>query len=481
MCRVAVNPETLIPRIVVVPNFLSKPASDRSKMRQSHVRTRPLRTGVAATSVIALLLTPQGAGFAQTQAQDSTTVSDIVVRTPEVAVPTVGEGAPLYTVEELEGIQTQARREAQSSYREALDCDERAGINEGNYLREYQSAAATRDTAEQAMAATRQAQDVRRAAAAGRATPQEVEAAELARQTAVNRVVAARTAFADAQATTARLQKLRRDNPEMPAEDFKLMARSEIAAGLQERAFSAGQRTRPIPPQFATLALENITVGNHEDDKGAALMVSGTIRNKGQRRVPTPPLEITAVDSFGIPLKREVADARGSGPLDPGEIQRFAYPLRPPPGNAAKVVVSFGSDEFEPWRMPQSAGRAYGVSFCFNIELMGRPNTTEAATTVPRLTFENLTVRTAVENGVRSLTVSGTIRNVATTPAQVPVFGIVLFDQDNAPFSTVRVETDGRPVPARGTKPFSLTLALTGDTRVSRAAVVPNLSQTAAR
>lgn len=453
-------------------------------MNSSHLRVRPLRAGVAASSIIALLLAPQGAGFAQSQSQESTTsVTDVVVRTPEVPVPTVGAGAPLYTVEDLEGIQTQARREAQSTYREALDCGERAGVNEGNYLREYQTAAATRDGAELAIAATRKAQQVRRAAAEGRATPQEVEAAELARQTAVNRVVAARTAFAEAQATTAQLQKLRRDNPELSENDFKVMARSEIAAANQERTYTAGQRTRPIPAQFATLALENITVSNQVDNSGEALLVSGTIRNKGQRRVPTPPLEITAVDSFGIPLKRETADPRGSGGLAPGEIERFAYSLRPKPGNVAKVVVSFGSDEFEAWRLPQSAGRAYGFpdGFCFNIELIARPNTVAAATAVPRLTFENLTLRPTVENGARSVTVSGMIRNAADTPAQTPAFGIVLYDQDDKILSTLRVETDGRPVPARGTKPFSLTFGLTGDTRVSRAAVVPNLSQTAAR
>lgn len=445
--------------------------------------SKPLHTALAVSAAFGLALAPPGGGLAQQRPDDATSVSDVVVRSPEVVAPLVGEGAPLYTAAELEAIQIQARKDAQTALSEALHCNERGDDNggsvvEGPYSREYLTAVAIRSGAETAIAATRQAEQIRRGAAQGRNTQEEVHAAELARQVAVNRVVRARAEFAEAQAITADLQWLAKTYDMAPgSETFQLVARTEIPARAAERAYESGMRRRVVMQSFENLALENIALREQEDRRGRILQVTGSIRNKGGRPASTPPLEITALDSFGIPLQREIADPRGAGRIKPGATQNFSYTVRPRPANVAKITVAFGSDEYEPWRLPASAGGCFN----FPIGLIGRPVMETAETVAPRLAFENLTLRPATENGVRSVTVSGMIRNVANTPAQTPAFGIVLYDQDDKILSTLRAEADGRPVPARGTKPFSLTFVLNGDARVSRAAVVPNLAQTAAR
>lgn len=453
------------------------------------MRSFRLHAGVIGLSTISLTLVPPHGGLAQQRPED-TTVSDVVVTAREAPVPLVGEGAPLYTVDDLRALQVQARRDAQTTLGEARECGERSGLTEGNYLKEYRAAVAIRDQAEMAIAATLRAQQARRAAANGQGEAQALERAELERQAAVNRIVNARTEFTEAQAQTADLQRLRRDFSTMTDTEFKMVALSLIPTLSQERLYTAGVRSRAVPPtRYANLALENITTREREDGRQRVLVVSGAIRNKGDGRASTPPLEITALDGLGFPLKREIADPRGAGRIRPGESQRFSYSLRPKPGNVASVTVSFASDEYEPWRLPaRAAGGFFGLSseqsrasFCFNYEIFTRPATAPPPMAAPRLVFEDLTLRPVVENGVRSVTVSGTIRNLAGASAQTPVFGVVLYDQDDKILSTLRAEPDGSPVPARGTKPFSLTFALSGDARVSRAAVVPNLAQTAAR
>lgn len=358
-----------------------------------------LKQGLCASCAVTLLLTPAVGVIAQPAPNDGTTVSDVQVKAPEqVPVPEVGIGAPLFTVPELEVIQRQAREDAQDALSSATQCGQMSAMNRipGNYRLEYDAATVVRNRAGAAIEATRLADQVRRDAVLGLKTQKEVEDAELARQAVVRPMVAARAAVLEAQALTADLQKLEMERPKNPREqqtrgpakarvvgphemlrraigpgreaagavDFADYATPEewimrnqayLLGRAQARAYAAGQPARPLPQQFADLKHEDLTVREREDAQGRFLVVSGAIRNPRRSAIPTPPLSITVLDRFGFPLKNELADPQGGGRIRAGQAQAFTFDLRPRPGATDTVLVTFGSDEYEPWRLPLNA------------------------------------------------------------------------------------------------------------------------------
>lgn len=352
----------------------------------------------SSCALMALLIQASGV-IAQPAPNDATTVSDLEVKAPEqVPVPEVGIGAPLFTVPELEAVQIEARKQAQEALTQARGCDQDRGQRTaGNFLVEYDAATSIRGSAELAVEATRRSDEVRRAAARGQATQKEVEDAELARQAQVRRLVFARAVLLEAQAVTADLQKLESERPKLehcvipqrlrgmgvtnripdksfngikrqcqpeevpdPAsyptsEEWAFANQGELAARARARQYASGQRIRQTPPEFADLALEDLVV--REQNDGEILVVSGAIRNPRTLAIDSPPLSFTVLDRFGFPLKSELADPGGRAKIQAGRTLAFRYQIRPRPSATDTVLVTFGSDEYEPWRLPGAAVR----------------------------------------------------------------------------------------------------------------------------
>lgn len=163
---------------------------------------------------------------------------------------------------------------------------------------------ATITRARAALEATQAAQTLRREAARGLRTPAEVEVGELARQAAMR-------------------------------------------AYLGERRPGV-----PSPPrQFRDLRLEGLVARERQDATGRFILVSGAVRNPRQQTIPTPPLQLTALDRAGMRLQTVIADPSRrlfGHRIKAGEAQTFTYEFRNPPGATQSVSVTFGMDTFIP-------------------------------------------------------------------------------------------------------------------------------------
>lgn len=85
---------------------------------------------------------------------------------------------------------------------------------------------------------------------------------------------------------------------------------------------------------------------------------------------------------------------------------------------------------------------------------------------------EDVAVVAGSVDGKPAVRVSGLIRNVSIADARVLPFNLVFYDQDGKAFSGMLVQPDERPVPAKETRRFSLVVAMDGDVRISRAALI---------
>lgn len=268
---------------------------------------------------VEVVMTPtvETADIAPETGEDATTVSDLVVSAPEEApIPEVGEPAPIYTVADLLEFE-------KTMFRVRFSCGPDA-------LKLYQRTV-------EARTATEAAEKLRRDAARGSRSPAEAEAGELARQTAVNAFLDARSVY------------------EMPGRPRILAINQADRHTVDERTwvyenFNAplsGHRYPPVPPQFADLGLERLAAVSMDDEKGRFLRITGVIRNPRASGIPTPPLAFSALDRAGLPLRTVIADpgARLLGHrIGPGQIQAFSYDFRRPPGATRNVMVTFGSD-----------------------------------------------------------------------------------------------------------------------------------------
>lgn len=308
------------------------------------------------------LFTVSAAQNAAQPPRDEDTVTDVdsVTVRGEVPVPRVGEGAPLYTANEILAKARDARldqvayfnRQKQiltECYIEAYEVPPNPERLIG-YDMAIEAATRLAGAATSAEDRTREAQELRRKAAQGEATMAEVEAGELRRQEAVLRMMRAEIDLKEARAVSIDIQELVRDR--VPIADW----RGIIAAGAAERSRinDATDVFDLVPRQYRDLKLENVAVAEKMDAKGEVYVyVSGAIRNTRPRRIEVPPLSVTAVDEFGYALVTESASARGR--IEPGQSFAFGYELKPTPIQASSVVVTFADPRWPVWLYPASA------------------------------------------------------------------------------------------------------------------------------
>lgn len=320
--------------------------------------------------------------LAQDQREDAV-VSELVVTAPEEArVPKVGVGAPQFTASEITAIQEQARRTVSEATNAVNKCFRQAlnlirpttirGMLGQAFAEEREAALKVQALSVEARKATEAAQAVRREVLTGRPSASSVIDTELARQKAVNALVAARNDLDDASAAIPVLQKLitQLDSPLPNERGWERNSVDKILPQVMTfKAMRASRRLRPTPVVFADLAIRDVVVRESEDGKGAFLAVSGKVLNKRSRAAPVPSLEITQLDGFGFALETVIADpARRQ--IAPGEAVSFGYEFRPKANRAERVQVTFSAAEPLPPRRsatapiapPQPMGRGGGGS-----------------------------------------------------------------------------------------------------------------------
>lgn len=285
-----------------------------------------------------------------------TVVDEIEAVSPMVPVPKVGDGAPMFSSDELAAMGRQARREnnyareaatLQECYIEAYGVPPPEARILG-YLEAHQASIQLSAFTQAAQYASQEALAVRRRAAEGKATQAEVEAAELNRQRAVLRVIVSQNALNEGKAKALDAQQLSRDR--VHPNSWKAI----IEGNAADRNAEGGAAWNPVPKEYLDLRIENVKVVSREDPKsGPYLHVTGAIRNTREKRISIPPLSISAIDDVGFALVNETATARGR--IAPGEAAPFAYQLRPVPPRAKTVAVTFGNPDRQAWLLPAAA------------------------------------------------------------------------------------------------------------------------------
>jgi len=278
----------------------------------------------------------------------TTTVAPLTV-TPEqgVAPPDVGPGAPRLSPAEIRAIgeeqrfcgretptaRIQALRLAQqipSIQRAAARFDGRIMLNPYSAEENSERGAAllVRTSAREAEDATAAAQAARRTAASS-GDPRVVET-EMARQQAVNKLVAAQSILTEIKARRADADRDHRQGIR-PIVDMNRRAGAVIVSPAAA---------------YADLGLARIGAEQAID----SLVVRGAIVNTRSQKIAVPPLRVTAFDAKGFPLKSNVIFPDRRASIAPGADQEFAFALKPAPRNAATVTVTFGQNEALPLR-----------------------------------------------------------------------------------------------------------------------------------
>jgi len=307
---------------------------------------RQKRRGTLLTSV-ALCLVLAGAVAAQqgsapvTKAPEDDPVTLLETLTVSAAeIPKVGEGAPLFTPQELhdKGYTARGSRGDFEDGRQVIfECYLRVygkGPTEGR-MRGYDDGAAAAaqmsNWARVAEAATLALGKGRIDMLEGKITQADFEKLELARQGAVIQMTKAEMDFEEAKAEAIDIQEAvkQRAHPL----DFVGI----VQANAAERA---GRKYSLIPKEFEDLKLEHVQAVERNNSKGEPyLFVTGAIVNTHQKRIAIPPLSFTAVDQAGYPLVSERGQAGGR--IEPGQSKAFTYSLSPKPPHAARVTVTF--------------------------------------------------------------------------------------------------------------------------------------------
>ncbi|HVY89370.1 MAG TPA: hypothetical protein VG942_10910 [Hyphomonadaceae bacterium] len=304
---------------------------------------------------------------------------DKVVITGMVPIPDVGPGAPRFTSDEVKALEDAASKslaDASSDmakcggdpFRAMMACKPGGGAS-GILACEVEAADKAENMAGKAAKATRAAEDVRRRAAAGKATSKEVEDAELARQVAVNKMEKARQKFLEQQAQVADMQdyairhgvqlttpipldpdqarrdgeKIRRINTDLAAE---LMAKS---LKREKAGWGLGVARPSTPPG---ISLEGIEVRRLEDANGDYIQVAGAMKNANNDAVSElPGLSVTLIDVKGFPLNTITVFADGEGGIPAGQSRPFQLAVRPAPVETQRAIVSFASAATPPPRI----------------------------------------------------------------------------------------------------------------------------------
>ena len=300
--------------------------------------------------VVAALIVVLSAAAANAQQTPVESERERVVITGMVPIPDVGEGAPRFTSKDVEVIEEAARDVAADAQRDMRRCRiqdmttttfcKPSGSLQEVIACEIEYATQAANLAGKAADATAAAEDARRAAAAGSLDMKSVEAAELVRQEAVNKMQQARQKLIEAQARMADLQKRQMGFQGWDA-DHQEMKRKQAGWGL-------GIAKPDVPDG---LSLINIKVNQYEDKKGEFARIQGEIRNSGDKPVKIPGLAATLLDEKGFPLNTTTVLPANGRRIAPGKASPFSFDMRPVPALTSAAFVTFASDAAPPPRI----------------------------------------------------------------------------------------------------------------------------------
>jgi hypothetical protein len=279
-------------------------------------------------------------------------IDTVTVTGRMVPVPHVGEGAPYYSEGDIEGFGTQARR----AMRNANSDIRRCGGNRSAYSAmagdvsasallnmEYDAGVQVSQRTEQAQAAVRAAEEVRRKAALGEADMEAVIQGELARQAAMNRLDESRIKLAEAQAMIGDWQDARYRNRPVEWIDLEM---------LRDRRRAAGGALALLEPAHPPgLSITDIQAATGHDRRGEFLVVRGQLHNDNTRAVQIPRLTAAVLDERGWIVATQTVETGRSNRIAAGVVRPFAMEIRPAPEQSARAVVTFANENAPPPRM----------------------------------------------------------------------------------------------------------------------------------
>lgn len=284
-------------------------------------------------------------------------IEDRVVVTGMVPVPDVGEGAPLFTAEDMKVLEKETRKTATESRADLRrcgvpgdlqNCDLSGSLN-SMLACEVEYADRAANLAGKAAEATEAAETARTAAARGEADMAAVEATELVRQEAVRRLQEMRAKLLDAQATVGEYQDAALGQGRRLSPAGAAVRRRQLATRRQELAVQQHDEHPSLslmaPQQFENLAVMNVTAREVTDRKGMrVVMLSGELVNRGSKAETIPSLQGALYDERGWTLVSVTVSAPGTRKqIAAGKTQAFQMEIRPAPQTAHRAVVTFAS------------------------------------------------------------------------------------------------------------------------------------------
>lgn len=269
-----------------------------------------------------------------------------------VPVPDVGEGAPLFTAQDLGKMESDAHKAVADTRSDVRKCGGRpTGIvfnpaerpSLGNLLaQEFEVGNRVANAAGKAQQVTERAEKARRDAASGAIEMDVVIALELERQAAVNTLQEARADLVEAQAMIGDFQ------------DMSLGQRARAGVGVEwgDLEMRALNRKREgvglglaFPQTHKGLDIQKVQASQHKDKKGKDMVVvRGEIVNSNTKSATIPDLSLALVDERGWVL----ATATVSPPpfqkgIGAGKTRPFAVEVRPAPEALKTAIVTFAA------------------------------------------------------------------------------------------------------------------------------------------
>jgi hypothetical protein len=269
-----------------------------------------------------------------------------------VPVPDVGEGAPLFTAEDLGKMESETRRVAAETRSDVRKC---GGSPTGivfqpgqrptlpNLLaQEFEAANRVANAAGKAQQVTERAEQARREAASGSVGMDVVIELELERQTAVNKLQEARAELVEAQAMIGDFQDMSLGQATRAGFgvdwgdlDMRALNRRKEGVGLG--------LAQPEIPQG--LDIQKVAASQHKDKKGRDMvLVRGEIVNNNKGSKTIPDISVVLVDDRGWVLATStVSPPPFQKGIGGGKTKPFQVEVRPAPEALKTAVVTFAA------------------------------------------------------------------------------------------------------------------------------------------
>lgn len=258
-------------------------------------------------------------------------------------VPDVGEGAPLFTTNDVKAIEQEAQKVATNARADVRQCRPHDRSHQacdldsdlsGLLACEAEYADRTANLASKAARATEAAESSRVAAARGELNMSAVEAAELVRQEAVQKMQAMREKLLEAQAIIGAYQD---------AASGQGGGLSPMQVAVQRRMGNVGLGLA-TPASYDNLAIRNVSAREVTDRKGARIiLLRAELVNSGPKAENIPPMQATLLDEKGWVLANTTLSATGKKQVAAGEAKAFQMEIKAAPEQVYRAVVTFAS------------------------------------------------------------------------------------------------------------------------------------------